>query len=238
MMSRKTLCLAACLGLGLLLPACGGGTQSPGSGGASPGSGGAVASGGEVSSGGAAGSGGDPGSGGDAGSGGTVATSGWEEVRCWQNDTVRGCYARLGNLWTVVVPMCDVEGEPHDPMTQNQEFCSEPDVAAGWDETWCSSGSCFGRLGDWGTSLYASCQMPGGLEQTPTEALCDAAPEEPTGWEGVQCHTSDNPTVETDCYGLRGLYFPAGGLLPTCALEALFAGKPYIVEIPPDTACD
>jgi len=249
-MLRTTWLPALALGAALASPACGGGTGGAGSGGATPGSGGAASgSGGTASGGSAAGgaatggvtaSGGASASGGTgSGSGGSTSASGWEEVRCfqYQQTTTRTCYAKLGNLWSVVAPVCGVEGNPHYPMTRNQTSCGGVDDGAGWDETWCDDLQCYGRLGDWLTVVGAPCDLPSQApsDQTPTEALCGAAAEAPTVWQDVACYEASSATFLI-CYGFLGIYYPTWGLIPSCQLEANAADPDY-VEVTPDPTC-
>lgn len=234
--------------------ACGGTAGAPGTGGATADAGGTPndsggapsASGGTPSSSGGAPSGGSPSSGGAPSSGGTSSgtggtnstTTGWDEVRCWRLEaaTARLCYARLGNLWAPVAPLCEFDGEPKNPMTESVTSCGSADDPAGWDETWCDDSQCYGRLSGWATVLQASCTIPEGVEPapgTPAELLCDAAPEAPTGWDGVACYTQGGGT-QPFCFGFRGLYYPSWGLYPTCDLETGVAIDPDYVELEPD----
>jgi hypothetical protein len=243
----------ACSLLSLLLvaSACGGspsdgadGSDGPPAGGSTAtggsASGGSNATGGQVATGGTTTSGGAPATGGTASASGgsTSAASGWEEIRCWQYGvtTTVLCYGRLGNLWANVAHVCTAEGDPKNPMTRNETACGGADDSTGWDETWCDDLQCYGRLGDWLTGLLAPCELPDGelLTQTPTEALCGAAPEAPTGWENVDCYLLDVGVEAPFCVGFHGTYQAGFGLYPICDIEADTA-EDY-TEISPDQA--
>jgi len=260
--------LGICFGAVLSLLACEGGTTASGSGGASPGTGGASATGGAqsgsggeaVSSGGASGSGPDgsggatpsggiTAAGGEAATGGTssgtggegAAGPGWDEVRCWQfqGSTYHECWGRLGNLWGSVGAVACLIGA-REPMSLNEQRCSAEDDSTGWDETWCVGEACMGRLGGWYASLQAECEITPltPYDGTPAELYCGET-EEPAGWDNLQCFFEVNDSEPRYCPGSHGIYYVAGGLVPTCALEAELGDNEDYVEVTADPEyCD
>ncbi len=160
---------------------------------------------------------GTEGTGGSEASGGMVSNLGWEEVRCFHSDWgLMGCHARIGSAWAVVHPACSAVNHDRLPMNLSSENCGGTDEPTGWDETWCTDRSCWGRRGEWITTLTVECLIEGvPTEERPADVGCDGVSEDPTGWGEVRCYDTGS------CYGKLGLYYTDWGLLTTCEVESI-----------------